>query len=202
MKNFTPLYTPEDIKFLLTTETKIFGGKTYSPVTKHNQKSAENLKGEIGEQITAGTLNLLTYTNPNIYVCHNVHLHDTTQNGETDHILISGQKIVLIETKTTNINNLHITNKGYPVLDNRNKYNDNNLNKKINKYHTRFPEYDITGLLVFTGKTGHLSTENPTYTPLNIVNLTQHIETYLNTKTATKTSQKTVTYFAENCRKN
>ena len=94
---FNRFYTPSELDALRLADNKIFG-KAGAGSQSASQQNVNNYKGSFGEEIIGNILNLIAIETPGLYVCHSVGLPNGKQ-GETDHILIYKNKIIIVETK-------------------------------------------------------------------------------------------------------
>lgn len=108
--------------------------------------------GGLNEINTALKLNALINIYDDLYVFHSVNMKNA--DGETDHILVFRDKIILLETKT------HSGHHSFRVSANGTLYgykgkrsyriDDNKLNSKMKSISLRFPEYQVEGIIVIS----------------------------------------------------
>jgi len=94
---FNKFYTASELDVLRLADNKIFGSAGAGSQSS-SQQNVNNIKGSFGEAIIGNILNLIALETPGLYVCHSVGLPNG-QQGETDHILIYRDRIIIVETK-------------------------------------------------------------------------------------------------------
>jgi hypothetical protein len=144
------LYSVKQLSDYYKLGHRVFGvSKAYPPASRDTW-TEDKLRGNTGEQIVSGLLNMNVIDTEDMFVCHSIGTHDDTQ-GETDHVLIYKNSILIVETKTSNgYNEIRISKEG-TALGRRNgtqyKFSDNKLINKIEQYQKRFPNRKVKGLL-------------------------------------------------------
>lgn len=144
------LYSAKQVSDLFQAGNRVFGvSKTY-PTAIRDIPNVDKLRGDTGEQIISGLLNLNSIDNEELFVCHSIGTHDDSQ-GETDHVVIYKNKIIVVETKTYNgYNKISISKDGIATGmrgDIEFKIPDNKMANKIKTYQKRFPNRRVEGLL-------------------------------------------------------
>ena len=144
------LYSAKQLSDLYQAGNRVFGvSKTYPHAAKQ-MPNEDKLRGYTGEQIVSGLLNLNVLDQEEMYVCHSVGTHDESQ-GQTDHIVIYKNKILIVETKTYNgyseirISKDNIARGLHKGVECRAA--DNKIGNKIKIYQKRFPNRRVEGLL-------------------------------------------------------
>lgn len=111
------------------------------------------LKGLIGEHAVMGLLNLISFSIQDAYVFHSVGISNEL-DGETDHIVFYGNKLLIIETKNySNFTSIFINREGRAQGKKHGKIvdiSDNGLIKKTKFYQDRFPHLQVEAVIVVT----------------------------------------------------
>lgn len=211
-------YTPKQLRKQLKQ-----GGRTHGQSCPPTRNAQNN--GALGEELVAAILDRYVNVAPHVHVCHSVALHDSTVNGETDHILITPTHIILVETKLFGGYSEILRNPYRDRFDGVNRstgvvrpVKDSHIFFKIRKYQTRFPNLIVRGVIALV----NTDTVIPETGKGDLVELT-HAHNLRRTITAmlpvsthppavgvgceycTSRSRarlfETVTYFAENCQR-
>lgn len=182
-----PYYTSNEISYLLDTGNRSFG---------YHKKGAS--KGVFAEQVIGGLLNL--YANDlGYYVFHSV--ATPNNKSEIDHVVLSGNHIILCETKAYDrYESLQVIN-GYltGVLDGQEKkLEDSSLNKKLELFTHHFTEYTVLGLLCVPYNTKVRNNKNSAYRVANLLTLEREIQKHV-TKTSHTVSRPMVAKIASLC---
>lgn len=140
-----------------------------------------NLKGQYGESVIGSMLNILALENPELYVFHSV-ASPRHIMGETDHIVLYKNKLILVETKTyVGFKTFKINKEGDlrgRKADERNtlrKLDNNNLIQKVKEYEKLFPEYSVHAITAVTRSDVQTTSENGKYKVASLSNILQNI---------------------------
>lgn len=169
-------YTSSEIAQLRLANNKIYGAPAAS-LNKHSE-NLNNAKGYYGEQIIGSILNLVTIEAPGAYVCHSVAFIDN-KNGETDHVLIYKDRIILIETKSfSGYTSYRVNKEGVLTASNGKgkgfrKVNDSNVFKKVEYYQEQFPNRKVQAILAITRDEVKTWSENGIYKVSSLDNTMQ-----------------------------
>lgn len=172
----------EQVKKLVAWGHRIFGKLTQTidlPTQTPDENSTAALRGKIGETIVAGLVNLYALDRKNIYAFHNVANPIDSNVGETDHILLQGNRLLLIETKTTMSDYAKFTHNGTLMLGKNRKHvrskkqrggnnhppqvrprSSNNLLKKLDIYQEAYPQLVVQGVIIFPQTSIRTESEN------------------------------------------
>lgn len=173
------LYSLTQLSDLFTAGNKVFGmSKSYPPASKQ-MPLIDKLRGDAGEQIISGILNLNAIETEDMFVCHSVGTHDDS-NGETDHIVIYRNQIIVIETKAfAGYTSVRINDKGVAVGargDAEFRVSDNKLDDKVKLYQKRFPARHVSGLLVLARSNVETKTMRTNYDAASLSNLQDKLD--------------------------
>lgn len=135
---------------------------------KKETGNSNNITGYFGEQVVGNLLNLLAMQNAGAYVCHSVGCSDRSL-GETDHVFIFNDHILLIETKTLQghkgfkVNHEGVLmsskdgKKGYRAI------NDSHAKAKREHYQNEFPNHSVMTVFVIVSDSVHTWNEHEDY---------------------------------------
>lgn len=140
-----------------------------------------NLKGKYGESVIGSMLNILALENPAFYVFHSI-ASPYHVMGETDHIVLFHNKLILIETKTYgNFKTFKISKEG-DLRGRKNgerntlrKLDNNNLIQKVKEYEKLFPEYSVHAITAVTRSDVQTTSENGKYKVASLATILQNI---------------------------
>jgi hypothetical protein len=121
--------------------------------------------GGMNEINTALKINALINMDENVYVFHSVSIYNA--DGETDHVIVYHNKIILLETKT------HSGHHGFRISNNGRLYgrkgskeflvDDNHLFYKAENLQKRFPKHKVEAVIVISQRNIQTRSVNPTY---------------------------------------
>lgn len=147
-----------------------------------------NLKGKYGESIVGSMLNLLALEIPDLYVFHSV-ATPYGKIGETDHILLYKNKVILIETKTYHgFLSFHVSKEGelkgqkanHPNKKNLKKLDNNDLITKVDLFAGLLPEdYTVHAITAVTRSGVETVSENGKYKVASLETLISNIEYHI-----------------------
>lgn len=171
-------YTGPEIAQLRLANNKIYG----APAASLNNHSANlnNVSGYYGEQIIGSILNLIVVQSPGAYVCHSVAFLDN-KRGETDHVLIYKDRIILIETKSYSGYTSYRVNKEGILTASQGKgkgfrrVDDSNVFNKVAHYQEQFPNRKVQAILAITRDEVKTWSENGVYKVSSLDNTMQLI---------------------------
>lgn len=204
------LYTDRNVQHLCSENNKIYGLLARGGVpSKLNTATLDigNLKGKYGENAIGSLFNILALEHPDLYVFHSV-AAPANKPGETDHIILYRNKLILIETKTySNFRVFKINKQGelrgrkmgerntLRVLDN------NNLIEKVARYESIFPEYNVHAVTAITRSNVETTSENGKYKVASLTNILQNLEYHMNQAVPVSQDLNTesIFYLASNC---
>lgn len=166
-----------------------------------------NLKGKYGETVIGSVLNILALENPELYVFHSV---AAPRNiiGETDHIVLYKNKLILIETKTySNFRVFKINREGDlrgRKVGERNtlrKLDNNNLIQKVKEYEKLFPEYSVHAITAVTRSDVETMSENGKYKVASLSTILQNVDYHMKMAESTEKflNDESINYLASNC---
>jgi hypothetical protein len=145
-----------------------------------------NLKGQYGESVIGSMLNILALEKNELYVFHSV-ANANGKIGETDHVVLYHNKIILIETKTYNNFKVFKINKQGELKGRKidqpkslRKLDNNNLIEKVDLYSQMFPDYSVHAITAITRAGIETYSENGKYKVASLDNLLTNIEYHLN----------------------
>lgn len=189
---------------------KIYGllARGGAPVTLNTATiDTGNLKGYYGENAIGSIFNILALEHPDFYVFHSV-AAPFNKPGETDHIILYRNKLILVETKTySNYKVFKINKEGdlrgrkigerktLRVLDN------NNLIEKVSLYESIFPEYVVHAITAITRSDVETTSENGKYKVASLANIFQNIGYHMvNAQPVhSKLNSESIQYLATQC---
>lgn len=170
---FNRFYTPQELSQLRVSDNKIFGepGASLPAVTEN----LNNHKGHYGEQIIGNILNLLATEIPGLYVCHSIGMPEGF-HGETDHVLIYKNKVILVETKAFSGYTAYSVNKeGYLKASKGHtrkiRVNDSNAFEKVSFYQQFFTNRQVQCILAVTRDQVKTYSENNIYKVASLDNI-------------------------------
>lgn len=158
-------YTGYEVSELRLADNKIFGSPAAS-LNKHTE-NLNNSRGYYGEAIIGNILNLIAVETPGAYVCHSVGFIDNTR-GETDHVLIYKNRVILIETKAYSTYSSYRVNKEGVLTASKNNgrfhsVNDSNVFDKVSYYQEMFPNRKVQAVLAIVRDDVKTWSENGRY---------------------------------------
>jgi hypothetical protein len=179
------LYSAKMINKLCLSGNKIFGLLARGIPASVNTGTIEigNLKGKYGETIVGSMLNLIALEKPDLYVFHSV-ATPYGKIGETDHIILFKNKLILIETKTYNgFKSFRVNKQGElkgKKLDqpkSLKRLDNNNLITKVDLFAKLVPrEYTVHAITAVTRAGVETYSENGKYKVASLENLVSNIE--------------------------
>lgn len=176
-------YRERELSSLLRSGNKIYGelGRGLPQKVNTGQEDIGNLKGRYGENVIGSLLNLLTLETKDMFVFHSVANPDGS-SGETDHIILYRNKIILVETKTyNNFNSLLVTKngelKGVPASNTKalRKLDNNNLIRKMGIFSEAFPGFQVHAITAVSRAGVITTSENGKYKVVSLDNLVQSL---------------------------
>lgn len=196
-------YTGQEIVQLRLANNKIYGAPAAS-LNKHTD-NLNNTKGYFGEAIIGNILNLITVETPGAYVCHSVAFKDN-RSGETDHVLIYKNRIILIETKAFSGYTSYRVNKEGVLTASQGKgkgfrrVDDSNVFNKVAYYQEMFPNRKVQAILAITRDEVKTWSENGVYKVSSLDNTMQLIRQIMGEAEDIKEpAWSAVKVFATNC---
>ena len=176
-------YNSPEIAQLRLANNKIYG----APAASLNKYAANlnNVRGAYGEAIIGNILNLITIETPGAYVCHSV-AHIDNRSGETDHVLIYKDRIILIETKSfSGYSSYRVNKEGVLTASNGKgkgfrKIDDSNVFKKVAYYQEQFPNRKVQAILAITRDEVKTWSENGIFKVSSLDNTMQLIRQIMN----------------------
>lgn len=164
----------------------------------------DNMRGLIAEHVVASTLNLVSLEKEELFVFHSVGLKN--EDGETDHIILYGSQIFVIETKNrAGLESVSLTARGNGVgrnLQKRFKISTNNIHKKVQRYSQEYPQHKVQGLLVVHFATKETSSALPDCEVVSISKLFDKLSKMLTPLDKTIDNKLVVKDFASLCIRN
>jgi Nuclease-related domain len=171
------LYTDREIAGFRDSDRKIFGHAASNTSTAVN---INNQKGNYGELIIGNMLNLIACETPEFYVFHSVGL-PLNLAGETDHVVLYRNKIILIETKAfSSYKILKVSQQGTLIgwkAENKNRFKveDNKLFQKMDVYQKRFDNRKAQAVIAVVRDDIRTETLNDSYQVVTIDNFFKFI---------------------------
>lgn len=181
------LYNENTLTKLCLSNNKIFGllARGMPPTIDTSTIDIGNLKGQYGESVIGSMLNILALEEPNLYVFHSV-ANGNGKIGETDHVVLYRNKIILIETKTYNNFKTFKINKQGELRGRKvdqpkslRKLDNNNLIEKVELYSQMFPDYSVHAITAITRSGVETYSENGKYKVASLDNLLTNIQYHL-----------------------
>lgn len=175
-------YTGAEIAQLRLANNKIYGAPAAS-LNKHTP-NLNNVRGYFGESIIGAILNLVTVETPGAYVCHSVAFKDN-KSGETDHVLVYKDRIILIETKSFSgytsyrVNKEGILTASQGAGKGFRKVDDSNVFRKVAYYQELFPNRKVQAILAITRDQVKTWSENGIYKVSSLDNTMQLLRTIM-----------------------
>jgi hypothetical protein len=183
----TMLYGGKKLAQLCFSNNKIYGLLARGVPATINTASLDigNLKGKYGENVIGSMLNILALENDELYVFHSISAPNN-KPGETDHVILYKNKLILIETKTySNFKAFKINKegdlRGRKVGENNTlrMLENNNLIEKVKDYEMLFPEYSVHAITAITRSNVQTTSENGKYKVASLANILQNIEYHM-----------------------
>lgn len=182
------LYEIDTLAPLIENNNKIFGllarGIPGSLDTAEHDQG--NLKGKYGEAVIGSLLNILALDNPAMYVFHSVANPAYAPIGETDHILLYRDRLILVETKTyNNFSELKISKegdlRGVPLDNPRGlkRLDNNNLISKVRLYEKAYPGLQVQAITAVTCAGISTRSENGKYKVASLTNLSESLNYHI-----------------------
>lgn len=203
------LYSINDIQKLYADSNKIYGllARGIPNLVNTATLNMGNLKGKYGENIIGSMLNILALENEDCYVFHSV---SSARHGlgETDHILLYKNKLILIETKTYSNFKSFKVNKGGDLRGRRvgesntlRKLDNNNLIQKVREYEKIFGEYNVHAITAVTRSDVQTTSENGKYKVASLTNILQNIDYHMVNATPVpeELNKESIIYLASHC---
>lgn len=166
-----------------------------------------NLKGKYGESVIGSMLNILALEDDDFFVFHSISA-PYNKPGETDHILLYKNKLILIETKTYNNFKIFKINKEGELRGRKigepntlRKLDNNNLIEKVHMYEGLFPEYDVHAITAITRAGVETTSENGKYKVASLANLLQSLDYHVNQAkpVSEDLNMESIRYLASHC---
>lgn len=171
---------------------KIFGLLARGIPASVNTETIEigNLKGKYGESIVGSMLNLLALEISDLYIFHSV-ATPYGKIGETDHIILYKNKLILIETKTYNGFKSFRVNKEGELRGRKinqpkslKKLDNNNLITKVDLYAGLMPAgYTVHAITAVTRTGVETISENGKYKVASLETLINNIQYHIDNAT-------------------
>lgn len=171
---FERYYTPTELTQLHLSKNAIFGVPA-AGTTSTSKQNVNNHKGSFGEAIIGNILNLIAIETPGLHVCHSVHMPEGHE-GETDHVIIYKNKIILVETKAfSSYNAFSVSRDGFLKAgragERKRSVPDSNAFKKVAFYQERFPNRHVQSILAITRDRITTFSENGKYKVASLDNI-------------------------------
>lgn len=173
-------------------EKRIYG--TPAPYMGINKVVSSEVGG-LNEINTALKINALTSTYEEVYVFHSVSIKNS--DGETDHVIVYRNKIILLETKT------HSGHHGFRISASGRLYgrkgskeflvDDNHLYSKMEHIQKRFPKYNVEGVIVISQRNVPTRSVNPKYYVVSLDNFEEGITNRI--EGTPRNNRKVIEYF-------
>lgn len=197
------LYSQKQLFDLFKKGNKIFGVSKSHPTIVKDIPQIDALRGTTGEQIVSGILNLNALDLEEFYVCHSIGTHDDSQ-GETDHVVIYKNKIIIIETKTYNAyRRISVNAEGTAIGFRGNKefkIPDNKIMNKVKLYQKRFPNREVEGILAVARYGITTKSSHKNYSVVSLKDLQTRIETIVSqAQTIKEDAWPAVKFFSSLC---
>lgn len=176
-------YDEKTINKLIRADNKIYGllGRSVPPTVNTASEDVANLKGKYGENIIGSLLNILALEYDDMYVFHSVSTPGNFR-GETDHILLYQNKLILVETKTyNNFKAFRIDKegdlKGVPLHNPKllRRLDNNNLIQKTREYQRAFPNLQPHAITAVARAGVQTTSENGKYKVASLDTLIQNL---------------------------
>ena len=166
-------YQNHEVAELRLADNKIFGAPAAN-TTRHSN-NLNNSRGAYGEEIIGNILNLIVVETPGAYVCHSVAFLDDTK-GETDHVIVYHDRIILVETKAYSGYVSYKVNKegvltGSTGKGRYRKINDSNVYSKLAYYQELFPNRKVQAVIAVTRDDVRTWSENGRYKVASLDNI-------------------------------
>lgn len=177
------LYQQGELSGLLRAGNKIYGELGRGIFSKINttEEDLGNLKGRFGEAMIGSLLNIVAIEHKEMFVFHSVANPDLSY-GETDHVLLYKDKLILVETKTyNNFVSLKVTAegdlRGVPAsnIKNLRKLDNNNLIEKLSIYSEAFPHLKVHAITAVSRSNVITTSENGKYKVVSLDNLAESL---------------------------
>ncbi len=185
-ENIPVLYSVKQLTRLCLNNNKIFGLLARGVPANVNTGTLDigNLKGKYGESVIGSLLNVMALEDENFYVFHAVANPITNRMGETDHVVLYKNKLILIETKTYNGFKSFKVNKQGELRGRRidqpkslRKLDNNNLIEKVELFSKLVPEgFTVHAITAIIRSGVETISENGKYKVASLENLTQNID--------------------------
>lgn len=181
------LYSERDLAKLCMSNNKIFGLLARGVPATINTGTVDigNLKGKYGESAIGSLLNMIALEKLDLYTFHSI-ANPNDHIGETDHIVIYKNKLILIETKTYNNFKVFKINKAGELRGRKvdqpkslRKLDNNNLIEKVELYHKLFPDYSVHAITAVARAGVETYSENGKYKVASLDNLLQDIDYHI-----------------------
>jgi len=203
------LYSERALSKLCISGNKIYGLLARGIPANINTSSIDigNLKGQYGESVIGSLLNILALEDKDFYVFHSVAVH-SNKPGETDHVILYKNKLILIETKTYNNFKTFKINKEGELRGRKidqpqtlRKLDNNNLIDKVNLYQKLFPEYRVHAITAITRAGVETMSENGKYKVASLDNLLQSLDYHITqaVEVSEDLNEESVRFIASRC---
>lgn len=182
------LYSEHSLTKLCLSNNKIFGllARGMPKTIDTSTIDIGNLKGQYGESVIGSILNILALETEGLYVFHSV-ANANGKMGETDHVVLYKNKIILVETKTYNNFKVFKINKQGELKGRKidqpkslRKLDNNNLIEKVDLYSQMFPNYSVHAITAITRAGIETYSENGKYKVASLENLSINVNYHLN----------------------
>ena len=186
------LYSEKMLNKLCLSNNRIFGLLARGMPSTINTSTIDigNLKGKYGESVIGSMLNILALEKDDLYVFHSV-ATPAIKMGETDHIVLYQNKLILIETKTYNNFKAFKINKQGELRGRKidqpkslKKLDNNNLIEKVDIYSSLLPGFSVHAITAITRAGVETYSENGKYKVASLENLLTNVEYHVNNATA------------------
>lgn len=188
-ENIPVLYSVKQFTRLCLTNNKIFGLLARGVPASINTGKSDigNLKGKYGESVIGSLLNVLALENKDLFVFHSVANPITNRIGETDHVVLYKNKLILIETKTYNGFRSFKVNKQGELRGRRvdqpkslRKLDNNNLIEKVELFTKVVPEdFTVHAITAIIRSGVETVSENGKYKVASLENFIPNIDYHI-----------------------
>lgn len=140
------------------------------------------LKGQYGESAIGSLLNILALETDQLFVFHSLANPQGANRGETDHVVLYRNKLILLETKTYRGYNVIKVNREGELRGRRpdkpgqlKKLDNNNLIQKVRTYERFYPMLSVHAITALTRADVQTSSENGKYKVASLTNLFHNV---------------------------
>lgn len=144
------------------------------------------LKGKYGESAIGSLLNILALETSDLFIFHGVANPKGASRGETDHVMLYRDKLILLETKTyRGYDSVKVSKEG--DLRGRRpdkpgslrKLDNNNLIQKVRTYEHQYPMLSVHAITALTRADVKTASENGKYKVASLTNLLMNVEYHI-----------------------